>query len=293
MLLSIVTINYKTPDLTIACIQSIFEQFKNELKVGVIEHIIVDNNSSDGSIKKIKKYISQDKILGISVIENSENLGFGRGCNVGVEKATGKFVLFLNSDTLVQDREFIQMTEFLNDHPTIGILGGKMKNLNGSSQLSAWKFYSLPNLALMLLGAERFGLLNFSPKIIASVDWVTGGCMMMSKDIFTKIGGFDRQIFMYMEDMELCFRAKKAGFSTYYFPYTNVLHKSQGSSNRTFAIVNIYKGIHYFYLKHMPFWQQKISDVLLKTKGIILVIIGKILGNNYLVTTYEQTLKLF
>lgn len=293
MLLSIVTINYKTPDLTIFCVQSVFEQFKNELTAGVIEHIIVDNNSSDDSVKKIKNFISKNKISGISIIENKENVGFGKGCNTGSEKAQGEFILFLNSDTVIKDRKFIEMTEFLNNHPNVAILGGKMKNMDGSDQLSAWKFYTLPNLFLMLLGLQRFGLLQFNPKVISSVDWVTGGCMMVNKEIFTKIGKFDSEIFMYMEDMELCFRTKKYGFATYYFPDINIFHKSYGSSNRAFAIVNIYKGIRYFYKKHMPFWQQRIADVLLKTKGVILVIIGKMLGSNYLVTTYEKTLKLF
>ncbi|HEX8965795.1 MAG TPA: glycosyltransferase family 2 protein [Patescibacteria group bacterium] len=293
MLLSIVTLNYKTPDLTIECISSVFDQFKNELKAGVIEHIIVDNNSADDSVKKIKNYIVKNKIPGVILIENKENVGFGNGCNLGTQKAKGKYVLFLNSDTKVEDRGFIEMTEFLNENPKVAIMGGKMKNFDGTPQLSAWKFYTLPNLILMLLGFERFGMLHASPTSISRVDWVTGGCMMVNKELFEKIGSFDKQIFMYMEDMELCFRAKKHGFETYYFPNIHVLHKSQGSSNRSFAIINIYKGIHYFYQKHMPIWEQIISDILLKTKGIILVIIGRILGNNYLVTTYEQTLKLF
>ncbi|MDE2026326.1 MAG: glycosyltransferase family 2 protein, partial [Patescibacteria group bacterium] len=136
----------------------------------------------------------------------------------------------------------------------------------------------------------RFGFMKHSPQKISKVDWVTGGCMMVSKKIFEKIGGFDKNIFMYMEDMELCFRAKKEGFATYFFPATQVLHSSQGSSNRTFAIVHIYQGILYFYRKYMPQWEVFLVQCLLRLKASLLVSIGRLTGNSYLRITYEKAL---
>jgi len=293
MLLSIVTINYKTPEQTLDCVRSVVKQFENELKAGVVELIVVDNGSNDQSYKVMEKRVSKEKLPGVTIIENKENVGFGRGCNSGAEHAKGKFFLFLNSDTIIGDKNFIKMTEFLEGNPHAGIMGGRMKNVDGSSQFSTWKFYTLWNLFLILLGGERFGLVKDSVSNIAKVDWVTGACLMIKKEVFEKIGGFDKKIFMYMEDMELCFSAKKNGFDTYFFPFIEVMHKAQGSSNRSFAIVNIYKGIHYFYRKHFPVWQSTIADFLLKTKSVILVIIGRIIGNSYLVSTYEQTLTIF
>lgn len=287
MLLSIITLNYKTPERTLVCINSVQNQFKKEFTSDKIEHIIVDNDSHDGSLEKLKKETKHYK--NVRIIANKENVGFGRGCNSGANYAKGQYLLFLNSDTIVENREFLKMIEFLEHHQRVAIMGGQMTNMDGTPQLSAWKFYTLGNLILLLLGAERFGLLKKSTTHIQKVDWVTGGCMMVKKTIFEQLGKFDPHIFMYIEDMELCFRAKKEGFDTYMYPHVKVLHASQGSSNRSFAIVNIYKGIRYFYAKHMPVWQYRIADILLTTKAKLLVIIGRITGNSYLSQTYEKT----
>ena len=293
MLLSIVTLNYKTPQLTLACIASVYAQFRRECDNNMIEHIIVDNSSGDNSVAEIKKEIKEKKYTHVKLIENPENAGFGKGCNLGTEKAAGTFVLFLNSDTKVANRGFLEMTEFLSSHLTVAIMGGKMKNANGSAQLSAAKFYTLFYAVLVLLGLERLGFLKNSPNKISKVDWVSGGCMMVRKSLFEKIGGFDKNIFMYMEDMELCFRAKKHGFTTYFYPFIEVFHVSQGSSNRTFAIVHIYEGFLYFYRKYMPQWQLFLIQWLLRTKAKVLLAIGKVTGNTYLYTTYEKALAVF
>jgi len=290
MKLSVVTLNYKTPDLTLSCTESLYRQFRHEFENGTIEHIIVDNLSEDGSVEKIQKEIKEKNYKNVKLIPNSENAGFGRGCNLGAQHAKGDFVLFLNSDTQVENRDFLEMADFLSAHPEVAIIGGKMKNSNGTAQLSAGKFYSLPYVFLMLLGLERFGFMKRSPDAISKVDWVSGGCMMVNKKLFEKIGSFDKNIFMYMEDMELCFRAKKHKYLTYFYPNTNVIHKAQGSSNRSFAIAHIYKGIVYFYQKHMPHWQFFLVQWLLRTKAVLLIAVGRLTNNRYLYETYEKAL---
>lgn len=290
MKLSIVTLNYKTPDLTIACVDSAYRQLNKEFANGEIEHIIVDNFSNDESVEKIEKTLKQRAYKNVHFIKNSENSGFGKGCNLGSEHAKGDFVLFLNSDTRVENREFLSMVDFLSTHIDVAIIGGKMKNADGSPQLSAAKFYTLLYAILMLFGLERIGFMKHAPSSISKVDWVSGGCMMVNKQIFEKIGGFDTHIFMYMEDMELCFRARQKGYATYFYPFTEVIHASQGSSNRTFAIAHIYEGIVYFYRKYMPQWEVFLIQWLLRIKAWILIIFGKLSGNAYLSSTYEQAL---
>ena len=88
------------------------------------------------------------------------------------------------------------------------------------------------------------------------------------KKSFEKIGGFEKELFMYTEDMEFCFRAKKKGFSTYFYPEITLFHKERGSSNRTFAILNIYKGILFFYKKYKPDWQYQIAKMSIILKII-------------------------
>src|SRR4030042_6572441 len=212
--LSIITLNYNTKELTSNCIKTVAKIYKKELNENVLEIIVVDNNSKDDSFSIISNLKSQ--IPNLTVIESKENLGFGNGNNLGVRKAKGDFLLFLNSDTKIEDDGFNKMVEFMEKNPDVGILGGRLKNLDGSRQSSAGSDYSLWNVLFLLLGFELFGFLRESPREIKKVAWVSGACMMVRKEVFEKLGGFEKELFMYMEDVDVCFRAKQKGFSTYY-----------------------------------------------------------------------------
>lgn len=287
--LSIIILSYNTKELTLRCIKSIINQYKKHLENGDFEIIIVDNASSDDTVESLKKETKESK--NIFIIENNENLGFSKGNNLGAKKTRGEYILFLNSDTEVLDDGFLRMIKFLSENRQIGILGGKLKNFDGSIQKSAGKFYNLKNVFLMLIGLERFRLLRESLTRDKKVDWVSGGCMMTRTDLFKKIGGFDENFFMYLEDMEICFKAKLNGFLTYFYPSVSILHKELGSSNKSFAIINIYKGLLYFYKKYKPYWQYLILLFLLKAKAWCVIAIGKLLKNIYLTQTYEKAFK--
>lgn len=289
--LSIVILSYNTKDLTLASLESVILQYKQELEKAEIEIIIIDNNSSDDSVEGIKKYISIIKFKGaIQLIQSRKNLGFGGGCNLGVKTARGDKILFLNSDTEVLDKGFLGMVKFLEDNSKVAILGGRIENYDGSLQPSAGKFYNLFNLLVMLLGFERLGFLRSSPNKIGKVDWVSGACMMVKKDIFDKLNGFDEQLFMYVEDMEICFRAQKYGYKTYFYPEIELKHKSLGSSNRTFAIINIYKGILHFYAKHKTHSEYLIAKFLLVIKAKLLVLVGLLTFNTELSNRYKEAI---
>lgn len=290
MKLSIITLNYKTKETTLACLESVYSVYKKECDRKEIEHLIVDNDSQDGSVEFLKKEIIKKKLRHVQLIPNTENAGFGKGNNVGVKKSKGRYVLFLNSDTVTKDKGFLAMTDFFDTHQKLAIMGAKLIYPDGSMQLSAWKFYTPFNAFLMLLGLERFGFLSEKATDAVPVDWVSGACMMVRKNIFEKIGMFDEKIFMYMEDMEICYRAKKQGYTTYFFPKAMVSHIAQGSSNRTFAIVNIYQNLLYFYKKHRSVPEYLFIKLLLQMKARILILYGKVLVKPYLVTTYEKAL---
>ena len=287
--LSIIILNYKTKELTLACIDSIVKNYKEELDRGDLEIILVDNASEDDSINAFKK---SKHFKYLNLVLSRENLGFGKGNNLGGEKSKGEFLLFLNSDTEIKDDGFSKMVEFIKENKSVGILGGKLYFPDGRVQSSVGKFYTLFNLFLMLFGGERAGFLRESPAKITKVDWVSGACMMIKRDIFEKVGGFDKNIFMYMEDVDICYVARKIGYSTYFYPNILLLHNERGSSNKTFAILNIYKGVKYFYKKHMPGWRYDVALFLLKAKATVVKSIGTILGNSYYVQTYGQALEI-
>ncbi len=287
MQLSIITINFKKPELTIACLTSLYSSYTQQFEKNLFEFLIVDNNSEDSSVEILEKEIKKKKYKNVTVLSNEKNSGFGGGNNFGAIHAKGDTLLFLNNDTVV-GKGVGNMLTFLLDNPHIGVLGGILKNTNGTSQHSFDTFYSLPRVLLLLLGMQRFQFQNVvRPQ---RVDWVKGACLMIGKDLFTSIGRFDEEIFMYTEDMELCYRASKIGKDVWVFPDIDIHHRDQGSSNRTFAIVNIYKGILYFYKKHRSLLEYSLVKLLLQSKAQILILLGKLIKNDYLTSTYEKAL---
>lgn len=287
--LSIIILSYNTKELLKNCLASILSSIDGKF---LYEVIVVDNASTDGSLQEIQNLKLKVKSLSskLKIIENKENVGFARGCNIGARRSKGKYILFLNSDTQVLDQGFVSMVDFLDKNPKIAVLGGKLHNADGSIQPSSGKFYNLFNLFIMLLGLERLGFLRSSPTKIQKVDWVSGACMMVRSDVFGQLCGFDEKLFMYVEDMEICFRGKLLGFSTYFYPFLRLTHKSLGSSNRTFAIINIYKGILYFYSKHKTRLEYLIVKTLLIVKGEILILIGVLTFNSDLRDRYRKAI---
>lgn len=286
--LSIIILSYNTKDLILKCLSSIFSNYKKELKEGLFEVIIVDNASTDGSIERIKNYELGIKPLKLIIIKNGQNVGFAKGINIGAKEAKGKYLFFLNSDTELKNDKLKEMVVFLKEHAEVGILGAKMVNENGSPEKSTGKFFNLLNTILMLAGGERFGMLRFSPNKNEIVDWVSGGAMMIKSELFKKLSGFDEGFFMYVEDMDLCFRAKNLGFSTSFFLKAVIFHKQHGSSSREYAIFNIYKGISYFFRNRKPYWQYLLIKGFLKTKATFAFFIGSATGNSNLKNTYSK-----
>jgi len=138
---------------------------------------------------------------------------------------------------------------------------------------------------------QRFGVVDKNPVIIKQVEWVKGGLLMIKKEVFEDLNGFDENIFMYTEDMELCYRANLRGFKTYFYPDVAVLHAEHGSTSRTFAIVNIYKNLLYFYKKHRSYAEYLILKIILTIKAVFLIIVGKLIGSSYLLKTYKEALR--
>lgn len=291
MLLSIVTLNYKKADLTLSCLQSLHDQFQKEFENGTMEVIIVDNDSQDGSVEKLQYATKKNGYKNVQVIANIENAGFGKGCNKAVQTAKGEFILFLNNDTQVKDNGIMNMVDYMQQHERVAILGGQLRNTDGSLQTSVGKFYTLFYAFLLLLGMQKFGLLDKSPDEITKVDWVKGGLMMVRKDVFQRLSGFDEKIFMYTEDMELCFRAQQAGYNVMFYPKIMVTHAEHGSTSRSFAIVHIYKGMLYFYKKHKSVFEYQLLKAMLLAKAWIAIIVGSLIGKHTLVKTYQEAIK--
>ncbi len=277
---SIIILTYNSSGFIPSLIKSIQDSQKD------YELIVVDNNSSDDTIEKVKKF--QNVILK----ENKENVGFAKGINIGAKIAKGEYLLFINPDTVLKQGKLDDLLSVFNENKNAGIVGGKLIKDNGDAENSAGKFMLVPEILITSISMDEIMGIRFSPAKIKKVDFVSGGFMMVKKDLFDQLDGFDEKLFMYIEDMEFCFRANKAGYETYFTPSVVFSHASHGSSNRSFAIENIYKGLLYFHKKHSSPISFILVRYMLKSKAAILVMIGKIFNNKYLLDTYSKLLKI-
>ncbi|HVZ59061.1 MAG TPA: glycosyltransferase family 2 protein [Patescibacteria group bacterium] len=281
-MVSLVILSYNKRDLTAACLRTIFDHVPSK----EAEVIVVDNASSDDSVSFIKKHFPQVKL-----IENSRNAGFAGGCNLGAKSAKGEYILFLNNDAKLSDDPLPALIDVFKKHPDTGIVGGLLVNHNGSLQRSYGAFYTVPNVVYLLFAGESGELQRFKGKEVTATDWVSGGFMMIRKDVFTKVKGFNESYFMYIEDMDLCYRVKKVGFAVYNTPHAKVEHLGQGSTNKTFAIVHIYEGLQIFYKQQRSILEYYIVKLLLFVKASIALLVGLLTFNKYLITTYFGALK--
>lgn len=271
-ILSFQILNYKTKEQTLSCLRSIVQYYREELERKDFEILVFDNGSDDGSYAFLKK--QEKTIPQLSVFESSKNLGFAKGQNFLAKKAQGEFLFFLNSDALVLDTDILKMVNYLQNHSDVGIVGSKIIGTNNQIERSTGSFYTPFNLFLVMVGLERFGFVRKHPKNIDCVDWVSGGAMMIKKELFERLKGFDEQYFMYFEDMDLCYRAQKAGYKVVYFPQSCIQHSQHGSSSREYAILNIYKGILHFYKKHRSYSEYLFARNLLVLKALLLSFMG-------------------
>lgn len=228
--LGISIINYKTKELTAQCLKSIFDKSWN-IKYEVF---LVDNNSQDSSVKFLK-----EKFPLVHFRENNKNLGFAGGHDSILPEIEARYVLVLNSDTKINNGVLDEMVGFMDQNPEIGIASCKILDFEKKLQPNAGNLpYGLA-LITWLFNLEPFGLKRQSfhiedPKFYENfhrVGWVSGSFMLIKKEVVRKIGYFDRNYFMYFEDVDLCDRAVNAGFGIAITPKVSVDHLSGGSAD--------------------------------------------------------------
>lgn len=242
MKLSIIIISFNTKKYILDCLESI-SKFLPKAKAS-FEVIVIDNGSSDGSPAAIKKQFPQVKL-----IESKDNLGFGKANNIAAKLASGKYLLFLNSDALIIDDSFKKVIDYLEKNKKIGIVGPKILLPDGSCQPASYG--DEPSLFSLLW--SKFKRKNEEPKK-QGVGWVTGACLFIRRNLFKKLHGFDDQFFMYFEDIDLCMSAKKAGYKVVVYPDAKVMHLLGKSLKSNLERKKLYwDSQKRFYQKHYGF----------------------------------------
>lgn len=232
-LLAIIIVSYNSRNFLKKCIDSIIKYFPQAYK-NDIEVIIVDNNSNDGSQELINSFSIQHNF--ISSIYNDKNRGFACANNQAIRSSIADFFLLLNSDTEVYENSLKEVLDYINnyDYPEkIGITGPRIINSDGSVQNSCRKFPSLLNAAahnvLSIFNPENkfskeYKMTDADRSKSFKTDWVSGSAMLIEKTALAATGLFDEKYFMYVEDVDLCYRMWKAGYKVIYYPKIEILH---------------------------------------------------------------------
>lgn len=305
--LSIVIVNFNTKELLKNCVQSI----KKHTKGVIHEIIVVDNGSTDGSAEFLENESS------VKTIFNKDNVGFAKANNQGIKRATGRYVLLLNSDTELKGNSLGAMVNWMDKHPKVGIATCKLLNPDGTVQATGGYFPSLLRIFLWatflddlppiasIFGSYHPHTSKFGGSFYNSEhpqDWVTGAFFFFRRELIEKVGYLDEEFFMYVEEVDYCMRVKKQGWDIWYAPQTAIIHFGGGSEDsqavtsgegliREGAVLGEFKGLKKFYRKHYPLLQYPLLILLLKLAAILRILVFGILGRQGLAwRTYGKAL---
>jgi GT2 family glycosyltransferase len=231
--LAIIIVSYNTRQLLDNCLTSIYKALHPQ---GGLEVVVVDNNSKDGSLEMVKKKFPQ-----VQLIENTSNLGFSKANNIGAKATSSKYLLFLNSDTVLKKFSLVKPLKYLKNHTKVGAL--TIKLILGSGEIdydnrrgfpTPWNtFCRLFGLSKIFTNSLVFNSyhLGFRPiKKPTQVPVIAGSFFMISSKVFKEIAGWDEDFFFYGEDIDICYRLQQAGYQIIYYPRTSAIHLKGASS---------------------------------------------------------------
>jgi GT2 family glycosyltransferase len=226
----IIIISYNSCELTLQCIQSIYDT-----SIGIEPKIIVvDNSSTDNTIKQLTL-----KFPSVKIIKNHTNLGYAAAANIGIKYAESEFAIVTNSDVIYHPDSIKILIDYLTEQPEVAIVGPQQQYLNGKWEYSYGDIPGLKSVIkeLFLISSFERGLRDFFwnkfkiDRYPKEVDYVDGAVLALRIDAFKKLGGFDEDYFFYTEEADYCYRLKRAGWVVIFNPKARVTHIRGGSSS--------------------------------------------------------------
>ncbi|UCC99429.1 MAG: glycosyltransferase family 2 protein [Phycisphaerales bacterium] len=252
---SIVIVNWNAKELLRDCLNSVCEQ---TLDIDY-EILVIDNASTDGSSEMVRNDFQQ-----VILIENTENRGFAAANNQGIAQAAGRYVLLLNSDTIVCDRAIEKTAEYADEHPDAAVVGCQVWEDSDTIQLTCFRFPSVADVAWSAFGLARLfpnnrtlgrqHMLWWRRDSEREVDVVSGMFMMVRRAAIAEVGPMDEDYFLYFEETDWCYRLARAGWKMLFWPGARIIHCHGGSnsSNKAAArmFVQFQKSLCIFFKKH-------------------------------------------
>lgn len=241
--LRVIILNYRTPELTVACLHSLVDEVQ---ALPGTQVIVVDNDSADGSVEQISTAIAAQSWDWVTFLPQDRNGGYAFGNNVAIRPALTAdtppdYFLLLNPDTVVRPGALQALVDFMDKTPEAGIAGSRLEEPDGTPQCSAFRF---PSVWSELDSGLRLGVVTqlLAQKVvpilpvteaIQQVDWVAGASMIVRRQVFETAGLMDEKYFLYFEEVDFCVAAKNAGWSCWYVPESRVVHYVGQSSGIT------------------------------------------------------------
>jgi GT2 family glycosyltransferase len=267
--LSVIIVNYNVKYFLEQCLHSVIKSIEGLHG----EIIVVDNNSVDGSTQMLN-----DKFPKVKLIANKKNLGFSKANNQGIKKASGKYILILNPDTILQEDTLRKCFDFMESHPNAGSLGVKMIDGKGNFLPESKRSLPTPSVAFFKI----FGLASLFPRSktfgryhlgyldkdqVHKVEILPGAFMFIRKSVLDQIGFLDETFFMYGEDIDLSYRITQAGYDNYYFPETTIIHyKGESTKKGSINYVMVfYRAMMIFARKHFSRKNARLFGLLINS----------------------------
>ncbi len=224
--LSVLTVSHNNQDTINNYLKTLLTALPEKSEV-----IIIDSNSTDKTVDKIRDFILSHRDSDINLYTQKENIGFGKGNNLAASKASGKYIFLLNPDTEVKSDALEKLIEFAEDHQNVGLVAPKLVQSDGKVQPSVRK---LPSI-LGAIGEYYFGIKRMYEAYVpdtqspVEVECVVGAAMLLRRELFLDLGGFNEEFFMYYEDIDLCKRIKDKKLKIFYLPSAEIIHQVGGS----------------------------------------------------------------
>jgi GT2 family glycosyltransferase len=262
--LSIIILNFNTVTLLDDCLSSIinsdFGKFSYEI-------LVSDNGSTDGSQAMIKQKFPQ-----VMLFDNKENLGFAKGNNVAIKNATGRYVLLLNSDTIVERLTFKIMLDFMEKNPKIGLSTCRLRLMDGTIDPACHRGFPTPWAALCYFSKldrlfPRIPFFSGYHQLYKDfntpheIDCPSGAFFLLRKETLNQVGFLDEDYFFYAEDIDLAYRIKQAGWQVWYNPSTQILHKKKQSGRSHADRARRVKTEIYFHTYNRLFYRKHYAQV--------------------------------
>ena len=266
---SVIIVSYKVRYYIEQCLNSVLRSVPDA------EIFVVDNDSADGSVEFLRKRFPQ-----VEVIDNGCNAGFGKANNIALAKATGRYVLFLNPDTVVAERTIPGCIEYMDAHPDTGAVGVRMQYGDGHFALESRR--SLPTPSVAFWHMTGIGRLFSHSRVFAKyhlsyldrdrecgIDVVSGAYMFVRKEALDKIGGFDEAFFMYGEDIDLSYRILQQGYKNCYLPLPIVHYKGESTNKTSYRYAKVfYDAMNIFFDKHFKRYSRLFAVLVKMVVGV-------------------------